>query len=161
MLARFLGNHVLANLTFAVVLVMGVISYLDLPRQQDPTINFNWIDITTVYPGASSEDVEKQVTDVLEDAIANLDDVRFVSSTSREGVSSILVRFEDIDARTFDRRLNDLRRELQNQQSELPEAAEDPLIIEFTSANAFSAFLRLAAASSACFFACSSWACAC
>lgn len=137
MLTRFLGNHVLANLTFVVVLVMGIMSYATLPRQQDPSINFNWIDITTVYPGASSEDVETQVTDVLEDAIANIDDVRFVSSNSREGVSSILLRFEDIDRRTFDRRVNDLRRELQNQQSELPDAAEDPLITEFTTANAF------------------------
>ncbi|MDX1605221.1 MAG: efflux RND transporter permease subunit, partial [Candidatus Competibacterales bacterium] len=60
MLARFLGNHVLANLTFAVVLVMGTLSYATLPRQQDPSINFNWIEITTLYPGAAAEDVEKQ-----------------------------------------------------------------------------------------------------
>ncbi|MDX1656299.1 MAG: efflux RND transporter permease subunit, partial [Candidatus Competibacteraceae bacterium] len=104
MLARFLSNHVLANLTFAVVLTVGSLSYLNLPREQDPTVNFNWIDITTLYPGASAEDVEKQVTDVLEDAVAGLSDVRFVSSNSREGVSSVLVRFEDISDDQFDER---------------------------------------------------------
>jgi len=137
MLARFLQNHVLANLTFVVVLVMGLLSYASLPRQQDPSINFNWIDITTPYPGASAEDVEKQVTDILEDAVGNLADVRFVSSNSREGVSSVLVRFQDISEATFDKRINDLRREIQNKEGELPEAAETPRIFEVTSANAF------------------------
>ena len=137
MLARFLSNHVLANLTFAVVLVMGVLTYLSLPREQDPTINFNWIEIITFLPGASAEDIAKQITDVLEDAVADIADVRFVSSNSREGISRILVRFEDIDDTTFDKRVNDLRREIQNQESELPSAAETPRILEITSSNAF------------------------
>ena len=57
MLQRLLNNHVLANLTFALVLVIGFIAYNMLPRQQDPTINFNWIAITTILPGASAQDV--------------------------------------------------------------------------------------------------------
>ncbi len=137
MLQRLLQNHVLANLAFLLVLVVGVLSYLMLPRQQDPTINFNWIVITTILPGASALDVEKKVTDPLEDAIRKLKDIKFMSSNSRQAVSSILVRFQDIDERTFDKRISDLRREIQNKQDELPEAAEDPLILEITSANAF------------------------
>ncbi|MCP5424558.1 MAG: efflux RND transporter permease subunit [Gammaproteobacteria bacterium] len=137
MLSRFLNNHVLANLSFAVVLVVGTLSYLNLPREQDPTINFNWLDITTVLSGASAEDVEKQVTDILEDAVRKVSDVRFVSSNSREGISSVLVRFEDIEPAVFDKRVNDLRREIQNKERELPEAAETPRILEITSSNAF------------------------
>ena len=48
MIQTLLRNHVLANITFALVLVVGFISYFQLPRQQDPTINFNWIVVTTV-----------------------------------------------------------------------------------------------------------------
>jgi multidrug efflux pump subunit AcrB len=132
-----LQNHVLANLTFVLVLVVGTLSYLSLPRQQDPTINFNWIIITTVLPGASASDVERKVTDPLEDALRRLQNVDFMSSNSRGSVSSILIRFEDIDARTFDKRIADLRREIQNEEDELPEAAEDPVILEITSANGF------------------------
>ena len=132
-----LNNHVLANLTFILVLVVGALSYLALPRQQDPTINFNWIIITTVLPGASAEDVEKKVTDPLEDALRRIQDVKFMSSNSRESVSSILIRFEDIDDRTFDKRVSDLRREIQNKEDELPEAAEDSQILEITSASGF------------------------
>ena len=132
-----LHNHVLANLTFVLVLVVGSLSYMSLPRQQDPTINFNWIVITTVLPGASAQDVEQKVTDPLEDALRRIQDVNFMSSNSRTSVSSILVRFEDIDQRTFDKRVADLRREIQNEEEELPEAAEDPQILEITSANGF------------------------
>jgi multidrug efflux pump subunit AcrB len=134
---HFLKNHVLANLTFVLVLVIGVLSYNSLPRQQDPTINFNWIIITTILPGASASDVEKKVTDPLEDALRKLQDVKFMSSNSRESVSTILVRFEDINTRNFDKRVNDLRREIQNKEEQLPEAAEDPFILEITSANAY------------------------
>jgi len=137
MYLRLLQNHVLANLLFALVIVVGTASYLLLPRQQDPTINFNWIDITTIFPGASAADVEARVTDVLEEAIRNVGDIDFVSSNSREGVSSILVRFEDISEREFDKRVTNLRREIQNKDDELPPEVEDPRIFEVTSANAF------------------------
>jgi multidrug efflux pump subunit AcrB len=132
-----LQNHVLANLTFALVIVVGTLSYLAMPRQQDPTINFNWIVITTILPGASAADVEQKVTDPLEDALRKVQNVDFMSSNSRESVSTILVRFEDIDERTFDKRIADLRREIQNQKDELPDAAEDSQILEITSASGF------------------------
>ncbi|NOX75060.1 MAG: efflux RND transporter permease subunit, partial [Gammaproteobacteria bacterium] len=137
-LKTFLSNHVLANTTFAVVLLMGALSYLQLPRAQDPEVNFNWISVITVLPGASSEDVEKLVTDPLEEAIRKVQDIKFVSSTSREGIADILVRFEDINERLFDKRINDLRREIQNKSNaELPAEAVDPVIVEITSSNNF------------------------
>jgi multidrug efflux pump subunit AcrB len=137
MIRRLLSNHVLVNLTFVLVLAVGTWSYLELPRQQDPTLNFNWIVITTILPGASALDVEKKVTDPIEDALRNIKDIKFVSSNSRGSVSSILVRFQDISDRDFDKRVSDLRREIQNKEAELPAAAEDPLILEITSANAY------------------------
>ena len=137
MLTRLFKIHVLANLTFVLVLVIGFLTYNLLPRQQDPTINFNWVVVTTVLPGASADDIEKRVTDPLEDAIRNVSDIKFASSNSRESVSSLLIRFDDIDERSFDKRINDLRREIQNAEEELPANATDPLILEITSANAF------------------------
>ena len=141
MFSRLLQNHVLANLLFVLVLIVGFMSYTSLPRQQDPTINFNWITIITLYPGASASDVEKRVTDVLEDAIQGIPDMRFVSSNSRENVSSLLVRFEDLPDKVFDKRLADLRRELQNAEDLLPDEAEDIQLLEITSGNAYPAAL--------------------
>lgn len=137
MLRALIRNHVLANALFVLVLALGTAAYVTMPREQDPTINFNWIDITTVFPGASAEDVEKRVTDVVEDAVRKLSDVRFVASTSREGISNVVVRFNEIAPALFDKRVNDLRREIQNKEVELPQDALDPVIFEVTSANAF------------------------
>ncbi|MDH3438675.1 MAG: efflux RND transporter permease subunit [Betaproteobacteria bacterium] len=135
---RLIHNHPFANITFAVVIVIGLVSYVLLPREQDPEINFNWIDITTVLPGAAAEDVEKRVTVPLEEAIKNVQDIRFVLSTSRENVSSILVRFREIDDRTFDKRINELNREIQNKaEAELPIEAKDPRTTEITTSNGF------------------------
>jgi multidrug efflux pump subunit AcrB len=127
---KFIGNHILANLAFVLVLVMGTFSYLSLPRQQNPTINFNWVQIFTILPGASAGDVETRITDVIEDAIANVHDVQFISSTSRQNASSILIRFRSIDSDNFDKRLNDLRREVQNILVDLPAAAMVLLVSE-------------------------------
>ena len=137
MFQRFIQNHVLANLFFVLVLVLGLISYLTLPREQDPTINFNWVQITTSLPGASAVDIEKRITDPLEEVIRSVSDIKFVSSNSREGISSILIRFSDISERIFDKRIADLRREIQNKQNELPDEASDPFIFEITTDNAY------------------------
>lgn len=138
-LERFLSNHVLANLVFGLVLILGAISYFQMPRAKEPEINFNWINILTVFPGASASDVERRITEPIEDALRrSLKDVRFVSSTSREGVSNILVRFNQIDDRTFDKRVIDLRREVQNTYTdELPDEAEDPVVIEIDTSSGF------------------------
>ena len=82
-----------------------------MPRAKDPQLNLNWVNIITIFPGASAEDVERRITDPFEEAIQrSVRDLKFVSSTSREGVSNILVRFDYLDERTYDKRINDLRR---------------------------------------------------
>lgn len=146
-LRRLITNHPLANIAFAVVLLMGILSYRAMPREQDPEINFNWVNVTTALPGASAEDVEKRITEPLEDAVRRVADIKFVSSSSRENVSSILVRFRDVPERVFDKRINDLRREVQNAaNSELPEEAKDPFIVEITTSNGFPTAMLLVTA---------------
>jgi multidrug efflux pump subunit AcrB len=133
-----LTNHPLANIAFVVVLLLGLVSYNTMPREQDPEINLNWVSITAVLPGASAEEVERLITNPLEDGIKGVADVRFVISNSRENVASLLVRFREINERTFDKRMADLRREIQNKAaSELPREARDPLILEITTSNGF------------------------
>lgn len=135
-LQKIYQNHVLANLTFVLVLAMGAMSYIKFPKAKDPSINFNWIQVVTAFPGASAKDIEKLITNPLEDAIRKVSDVRFASSNSREGRSSILVRFNDLPEDEFEKRITSLRREVQSKESELPIDARKPLILELTSSNA-------------------------
>ena len=135
---KLIDNHPLANIAFALVLIGGVLTYVLMPRAQDPEINFNWVNIITVLPGASAEDVEQELTSPLEDAIAQVKDIKYVSSSSRENLSSILVRFNELSEREFDKRIADLRREIQNKASdELPDEATDPQVVEITTSNGF------------------------
>lgn len=137
-LRRLYANHPLVNITFVVVMLLGLLSYLSMPREQDPEINFNWVSVIASLPGASAEDVERLVLNPLEDSIKGVPDVRFVVSSARENVASMLVRFREISDRTFDKRMNDLRREIQNKaKSELPREAKDPIILEITTSNGF------------------------
>ncbi|MBF0584951.1 MAG: efflux RND transporter permease subunit [Magnetococcales bacterium] len=137
MLRIIYQNHVVANLAFLLVLLLGLLSYTLLPRQQDPDMNFNWISIITFMPGAAAEEVEKQLTDPLEEALQKVADIHFALSSSRESTSEILVRFDDMDERLFDKRVNDLRREIQNKKRDLPAEAEESVILEITSSNGF------------------------
>ena len=138
MFKSLLTNHPLVNILFAVVLVMGAMSFFEMPREQDPEINFNWVMVTTILPGASADDVEELVTGPLEDAIRNVQDIRWVISTTRESSSSILIRFRDLSEALFDKRINDVRREVQNKANdELPEDITDPHILEITTSSGF------------------------
>lgn len=133
-----LTNHPLVNILFSVVLIMGFVSYQQMPREQDPEINFNFVSILTVLPGSTAADVEELVTGPLEDALRNVRDIKFTSSTSRQNFSNILVRFRELSDRQFDKRVTDLRREIQSKTNdELPENVKDPTIMEITTSNGF------------------------
>ncbi len=133
-----LTNHPLVNILFSVVLIMGFLSYLQMPREQDPEINFNFVVISTVLPGSTAADVEELVTGPLEDALRNVQDIKFVASTSRQNISTIRVRFRELSDRLFDKRVTDLRREIQSKANdELPTDIEDPRILEITTSNGF------------------------
>lgn len=138
LLAALIRNHPLANIGFAVVIVLGMLAFASMPREQDPEINFNWVNVSTALPGASAADVEDRITNPLEDSLRNVQDIRFIASSSREGISNILVRFRDMPERAFDKRVNDLRREIQNAASaELPTESIDPVVLEITTSNGF------------------------
>ncbi len=137
MYRKLLENPILVNLTFLLVIVAGWYSYSSMPREQDPSVDFNWVVIWTGWPGASAQDVEKKVTDLLETELARVSDIRFVSSTSRYGASNIVIRFEELPPRTFDKRLQEVRRAIQRIEDQLPEDATTPYVIEVTSANVF------------------------
>lgn len=133
-----LTNNPLVNILFSVVLIMGIVSYLQMPREQDPEINFNFVVITTVLPGSTAADVEELVTGPLEDALRNVQDIKFIASSSRQNFSNIRVRFRELTERQFDKRVTDLRREIQSKTNdELPANVEDPRIIEITTSNGF------------------------
>ena len=118
-------NPVLANMIMLAVIVLGAYSFISLPREEAPEINFNWAFIITAYPGASPEEVEQLITIPIEEEIADVDKINMISSVSGEGRSSISVKFEDIGDAEFYRLYQDLRAEV-DKVTDLPTGAEKP-----------------------------------
>ena len=103
------SNPVLSNLLMVVITALGIYAWVTLPRDLIPEIVTYTARISTFYPGASAETVEKLVTARIEDAIEKVDQIDLITSKSSEGRSDISVQFEEISDRDFDKRIQDLR----------------------------------------------------
>ena len=131
-IARFsVGNSVAVNLATFSVLVAGILAFLAMPREVFPEFSLGSVTITTLYPGAAPEDVERLVTLPLEEEFEGIDGLKDMTSVSQEGYSlvTLTVRAET-DIRRF---VDDVRAGVQSGDLELPEAAEDPRVREIKS----------------------------
>ena len=126
------NNPVLANLLMIIIIIFGLYAWTNLPRELTPEVSVQSAFVTTLYPGASPEEVEMLVTAPIEDAIEeNVNKVDLLFSTSSEGRSVIFVDFEEISDRDFDKELENLRTAVE-QVNELPEEIlDDPRVQEF------------------------------
>ncbi len=76
------------------VIVLGVVAYLKMTPDLLPNMDFPYMIITTAYPGASPEKVEAEVTKPLEQAMATLEHIKEITSTSAENYSMVVLEFE-------------------------------------------------------------------
>ncbi|MEG7524183.1 MAG: efflux RND transporter permease subunit [Chromatiales bacterium] len=122
-----LRQKVFYNLMFVVLIVVGFISLFSLPAERYPNFGFGEVIISTVYPGASPVDVESLVTRKIEEALESVDDVEWISATSFSGRSHIRLKF--VDDADYDVLYNEVRFEVLNIISELPEGVDPPNLI--------------------------------
>ncbi|MEM9217892.1 MAG: efflux RND transporter permease subunit [Cyanobacteria bacterium P01_F01_bin.150] len=98
MVRSFFTNSRLLILTIILLLGWGFSSYQSLPRQEDPSLVSRVAIVNTAFPGASAKRVEALVTTVLEEELAEIDEISVIESESRVGFSSISVELsESID----------------------------------------------------------------
>jgi len=114
---------------FTLILAIGgLVSYLTIPKESSPSIEFPQIVVTSIYPGASPGDVESTVTQVIEQEISSINGIDEMRSTSSEGVSTVVVEFTP-DVET-DKAYQEVNRAVDRAQPDLPEAVEEPLVDE-------------------------------
>jgi multidrug efflux pump subunit AcrB len=78
---------------FALLVALGVASFLNIPRSEDPTFPFPATTITLVWPGADPADMERLVVKPIEDAVNTLDNVKKIVSSAHDGIAMIHVEF--------------------------------------------------------------------
>ena len=114
---------------FTLILAIGgLASYLTIPKESNPSIEFPQIVVTSIYPGASPSDVEATVSQVIEQEISSINGIDEMRSTSSEGVSTVIVEFTpDVDT---DKAYQEVNRAVDRAQPDLPDAVEEPLVDE-------------------------------
>ena len=111
-------------------IAIGVLSVVGMQRDQFPAVDFEILAVTTAYPGASPEDVEKSVTNVIEKELLSVSGIKEITSTSREGISSIIVTLE-ADLKDVTTVKNDVRNAVNRVKSFPEEVADLPQVLDF------------------------------
>ena len=133
-------------LSLLVLVTAGLSALGSLPRIEDPRIDTRNALIITQYPGASAERVEALVSDVLEDRLREIFEIKEVKSTSRAGISIILIETQDwINNSSNEQLFSEIRDAIGAAAESFPEGAMAPVFDEKRGATAFTLLLSVRA----------------
>ncbi len=122
---------VFATVINLLLLVFGIVAVSYLSLREYPDIDPPIVSVNTSYPGASAEIVETRITQLLEERISGIEGIKNISSSSRNGRSSITIEFNlsrDIDAAS-----NDVRERISRALNSLPDQAFPPEVAKTNS----------------------------
>ncbi|NKC31514.1 efflux RND transporter permease subunit [Falsiroseomonas selenitidurans] len=117
---------VFAMVISLLLIVLGMASLAKLPIREYPAIDPPIVSVTTTYLGASAAVVDTQITEIIEAAVAGIEGIKLMSSTSRDERSQVTMEFQlsrDIDAAS-----NDVRDRVARALARLPEQADAPIV---------------------------------
>lgn len=117
---------IFATVMMLALVTLGIFSYKRLGVEMFPNVEFPMVSVITTYPGASPETVEREISKRIEDAVNQLAGVKHVFSTSREGVSTVMIQFQ------LEQKVNDAAQETRAKigsiRGTLPDGIEEPII---------------------------------
>ena len=117
---------VLATVFSLIIIAFGLIAFTRLPLRELPDVDRPIVSVNANYPGASAQVVENQITRIIEDQLSGIDGIDLISSTSRDGRSSINIEFSlerDLEDAT-----NDVRNAVSRARAQLPADIDEPTI---------------------------------
>ncbi|MDH4037699.1 MAG: efflux RND transporter permease subunit [Candidatus Krumholzibacteria bacterium] len=129
LLRWFAANSVVANLMMIVILAAGLITVNTITKEVFPEFSLDMVTVSVIYRGAAPEEVEEGVCVKIEEAIQDLEGIKRITSSSSEGMGSVLVELEPgTDVREM---LNDVKTRV-DAISTFPDETEKPVIAEVT-----------------------------
>jgi len=126
LVAPGIRKYRLTVLGIILLLILGSLSYLMIPRREDPLIKVPGADVQVLYPGAGPRDVERYISRPLEEKINEIEAVDKIISSSSQGTSYITIQF-DPDS-PMDQNMLELREKVREAEKDLPDEAMDPEI---------------------------------
>ena len=127
MIAWFTGNHVAANLLMLFLVIAGIFTLFSIKLEVFPETSLDRISITTEYRGASPAEVEEAISRRIEEGVAGLSGIKRIDSTSKEGVSIVIVQI--IKGWDIQELLDEVKAEV-DRITTFPEEAEKPVVRE-------------------------------
>ena len=127
---KAVNNPVTTSLVFIAMAIFGIFSLINISLDRFPKFDANVVMVMSSYPGASAQDIETNLTKVLENSLNGVSDLKDMTSTSKENISLITLEFTegvDIDVAT-----NDVRDKLDMVNSVLPDGVTLPVIFKFS-----------------------------
>jgi HAE1 family hydrophobic/amphiphilic exporter-1 len=120
---------VFASMMILALLVLGWFSYQQLSVELIPEVDFPFVVVQTVYPGAAAETIETDVTEKIEEAVNRISGVRHVVSQAQEGFTYTFVEFDlEVDGAVA---AQDVREKVAQIRAELPDDIEEPIVTQF------------------------------
>ena len=142
----FVRSGHLLSLAIIIVMVAGLSAINTLPRLEDPRIDLRYTLVLTFFPGASAERVEALVSDVLEDELRELYEIKRIDSISKAGFSLLTIELQDwVDNRTNQQIFGKIRDRLDDAADRFPEGAMDPIMEDNRGATAYTVQYALSA----------------
>ncbi len=124
----FIKNNRFGYLFVVVLTAVGLYALNATPRESSPEVVIPVGIVNTVLPGAPAADVESLITNKIERGLTSLENVKKITSASRESVSSVVVEFEA--SADVDTSIQDLKDVVDILAQDLPDDAEDPSVTE-------------------------------
>ncbi|MBI2380344.1 MAG: efflux RND transporter permease subunit [Gammaproteobacteria bacterium] len=127
-----LSEWALKHQSFVLYLILvsalfGLASYFKLGQAEDPSFTFRVMVVQAAWPGASAEEVERQLTDRIEKKLQELPGLDFLRSYSKPGESTVFVNLrEDVDPKTVPDIWYQVRKKLQDIRGSLPQDVQGP-----------------------------------
>ncbi|MBX9683541.1 MAG: efflux RND transporter permease subunit [Hyphomicrobium sp.] len=119
-------NPIPAIVLFAVLMLLGIISFMRLPVTRFPNIDIPIISVTVTQSGSAPAELETQITKEVEDAVLNITGIKHVRSTLTDGASTTVLEFRlETD---IDRALDDVKDAITKIRANLPRTIDEPII---------------------------------
>lgn len=131
-IAWWAQNKVAANLLMVLILIGGIVAFFTIEREIDPYVEFPGAEVVVIWPGASPQDIEEQISVRLEEAVSTIDGIDRMFSVSNEGSGRVvIIGKSDLDEGIF---LQNIKRQVDSI-STFPAAAEPPTLRLFRNRN--------------------------
>lgn len=114
---------------FLGIVIMGFISLYKLPRELLPSLVYPQITVITVYENATPEEIERQITKIIEESVGTVNNLKSVNSISREGLSLVMAEFNwgtQMDIASMD-----VREKIDLIKERLPRESREPIVMKF------------------------------